>query len=170
MLVRYAGLDKNDIVNGKGFCVSFWTQYCPHRCKGCHNPETWDRNGGVLIEYSDLISQIIKSINANGILRNLSILGGEPLCKENIELVNNIINDIKNVYPNILIYCWTGYTFEELIKNNTIRKTLSNIDILIDGKFILEQRDITLKLRGSKNQRIIKCKQSVNKKELVLYE
>lgn len=170
MLVRYAGLDKNDIVNGKGFCVSFWTQYCPHKCKGCHNSETWDRNGGVLIEYSDLISQIIKSINANGILRNLSILGGEPLCKENIELVNNIINDIKNVYPNILIYCWTGYTFEELIKNNTIRKTLSNIDILIDGKFILEQRDITLKLRGSKNQRIIKCKQSVNKKELVLYE
>ena len=74
MLVRYAGLDKNDIVNGKGFCVSFWTQYCPHRCKGCHNPETWSKDGGLLIEYNDLLQEIIEAIKSNNIIRNFSIL------------------------------------------------------------------------------------------------
>lgn len=95
MLVRYAGLDKNDIVNGKGFNVSFWTQYCPHKCKGCHNPETWAKDGGTLIEYNQLLQEIIEAIKANGIIRNFSILGGEPLCEENIYLVNSLIKDIK---------------------------------------------------------------------------
>ena len=155
MLVRYAGLDKNDIVNGKGFCVSFWTQYCPHRCKGCHNPETWSAVGGKLIEYDDLLKEILEAISANGVLRNFSILGGEPLCENNIELINHLIVDIKKEYPNILIYCWTGGRFEELIKK--YEKTLSFIDVLIDGPFILEQRDVTFNLRGSSNQRIINC-------------
>ena len=114
MLVRYAGLDKNDIVNGKGFNVSFWTQYCPHKCKGCHNPETWSKDGGILIEYNQLLQEILEAIKANGIIRNFSILGGEPLCEENISLVKNLIKDIKKIYPNILIYCWTGYDFEKI--------------------------------------------------------
>jgi len=108
MLIRYAGLDKNDIVNGKGFCVSFWAQYCPHRCKGCHNPETWSETGGLLIEYDNLLKEILQAICANGILRNFSLLGGEPLCEENIDLIEKLIKDIKQQYPNILIYCWTG--------------------------------------------------------------
>lgn len=165
MLVRYAGLDKNDIVNGKGFCVSFWTQYCPYKCKGCHNPETWSAVGGKLIEYDDLLKEILEAISANGILRNFSILGGEPLCENNIELINHLIVDIKKEYPNILIYCWTGGRFEELVKE--YEKTLSLIDVLIDGPFILEQRDVTLKLRGSSNQRIINCKQSIKEKKII---
>lgn len=168
MLVRYAGLDKNDIVNGKGFSVSFWTQYCPHKCKGCHNPETWSKNGGILIEYSKLLQEIIEAIKANGIIRNFSILGGEPLCEENIYLVNSLIEDIKKIYPNILIYCWTGYNFEEI--KEKYKETLENIDVLIDGKFILEKRDVTLQLRGSDNQRIIDCKKSLKDKEILLYE
>lgn len=166
-LVRYAGLDKNDIVNGKGFCVSFWTQYCPHKCKGCHNPETWSKTGGILIEYDKLLAEILEAISANGIVRNFSILGGEPLCEENIGLIRRIIQDVKKVHPQILIYCWTGYKFEDLMQRH--RNILQYIDVLIDGKFILEQRDVTLKLRGSSNQRVIDCKSSIKNKRLVLY-
>ena len=164
-LVRYAGLDKNDIVNGKGFNVSFWTQYCPHKCKGCHNPETWAKDGGTLIEYNQLLQEIIEAIKANGIIRNFSILGGEPLCEENIYLVNSLIKDIKKIYPNILIYCWTGYNFEEI--KEKYKETLENIDILIDGKFILEKRDVTLKLRGSSNQRLIDVKKSLKENKTI---
>ena len=169
-MVRYAGLDKNDILNGEGFCVSFWTQGCPHRCKGCHNPETWDFNNGIEIEYSQLINDIIQSISANGIIRNFSILGGEPFCKENLELVNRIIKDVRKKYPKIKIYCWTGYTYEDLIKDNEAKQILNQIDVLIDGLFILEQRDITLKLKGSLNQRVIDIKNTLLKRRIVLYE
>lgn len=169
-MVRYAGLDKNDMLNGEGFCVSFWTQGCPHRCKGCHNPETWDFDGGLEIEYSSLIDIIIKSINANGITRNFSVLGGEPFCKENLELVNRVVKDVRKKYPKIKIYCWTGYTYEDLIKNNKAKQILNQIDVLIDGLFILEQRDITLKLKGSLNQRVIDVKNTLLKKRIVLYE
>lgn len=168
MLVRYAGLDKNDIVNGKGFCVSFWTQYCPHRCKGCHNPETWSKDGGLLIEYNDLLQEIIEAIKSNNIIRNFSILGGEPLCDENVSLVNNLIKDIKQIYPNILIYCWTGYNFEDI--KDKYKEVLSNIDVLIDGKFIAEQRDVSLHLRGSSNQRVIDCKKSLLENKIILKE
>lgn len=165
MLIRYSGLDKNDIVNGKGFNVSFWTQYCPHRCKGCHNPETWSKNGGILIEYNQLLQEIIEAIHANGIIRNFSILGGEPLCEENISLVKNLIRDIKKIYPDILIYCWTGYDFEEI--KEKYKEILKDIDVLIDGNFILEKRDITLQLRGSSNQRLIDVKKSLEENKTI---
>lgn len=171
MEVRYAGLIENDIVDGKGFSVSFWTQYCPHKCKGCHNPETWSKDGGILIDYNSLLNKIIKAINANGIIRNFSVLGGEPLCPENINLVNNLIKDIKTTYPQILIYCWTGYTIEELTDNfENIPEVLNNIDVLIDGRFILEKRDVSLHLRGSSNQRVIDCKKSISSHQVILYE
>lgn len=169
-MVRYAGLDKNDMLNGEGFCVSFWMQGCPHRCKGCHNPETWDFNNGIEIEYSQLINDIIQSISANGIIRNFSILGGEPLCKENLDLVDNIVTDIRKEYPTIKIYCWTGYKYENIINNSQIKEILKKIDVLIDGLFIIEQRNITLKLRGSLNQRVIDVQNSLLEEKIILYE
>lgn len=153
---RYAGLMTNDFSNGQGVCVSFWVQGCPHKCKGCHNPETWDFYGGKEIPV-DIKGQIIKAICANGITRNFSVLGGEPLCSENLELTEEIIADIRIAFPSIKIFLWTGYTIEELKKqnNNYIKNILNNIDVLIDGKYIQEKRDITLDLRGSTNQRIL---------------
>lgn len=153
---KYAGLITNDFANGVGTCVSFWTQGCPHQCPGCQNPETWDFNGGKEIP-SDIKGQIIKAICANGIIRNFSVLGGEPLCEENLNEINNIILSVRAAFPHIKIFVWTGYTLEEL-KNkndNIINNILSQIDVLIDGPFIEKERDITLELRGSKNQRIL---------------
>lgn len=152
--MKYAGIINNDIANGEGFCVSFWVQGCPHKCNGCHNPETWDFNSG--LEFTeDIFDDLILSINDNNIQRNFSILGGEPLCKENLSLVEEVTKRVRNTYPNIKIFLWTGYTKEYLDNNIDDYETILDlIDVLIDGPFILEKRDIRLKLRGSTNQRI----------------
>ena len=153
---KYAGLNTNDFANGKGVCVSFSTQGCPHHCPGCQNPETWDFEGGKDLP-TDIRGQITKAICANGITRNFSILGGEPLCPQNIEEVDNIVTSVRAAFPHIKIFLWTGYTLDELQKqeNKHIINILSHIDVLIDGPYIENERDITLDLRGSKNQRIL---------------
>lgn len=153
---RYAGLITNDFANGEGVCVSFWVQGCPHKCHGCQNPETWDFSGGKELPM-DIRGQIVKAICANGITRNFSVLGGEPLCEENLEEVDQIITTVRTAFPHIKIFVWTGYTLEELQKNTNphIISILSQIDTLIDGPYIEEERDITLDLRGSKNQRVL---------------
>ena len=144
---KYAGIKYNDIVDGEGVCVSFWTQGCPHKCQGCHNPQTWSFDGGEEIP-NDLEKQIIEAIGANGIQRNFSILGGEPLCNENLSLIQGIVKSVKNVYPSIKIFVWSGYTIEELSgrrrSNEVLNDILSNIDVLIEGRYIQEKRDLTL--------------------------
>lgn len=159
--MRLAGLKLNDCIDGEGISVSLWTQGCPHRCKGCHNPETWDFNGGYEDEANNIRGQIVKALSANNTQRNFSVLGGEPLCKQNREDVLTILTAVRMAYPNIKIFLWTGYIYEELIKedDDTIKNILSKIDILIDGPFIEKERDISLYLRGSRNQRVIDLKQ-----------
>lgn len=152
--MRIANIKYNDVVDGDGVCLSVWFQGCPHKCKGCHNPETWDFNGGYEIEYQELENIVLKEINKNGILRNLSLLGGEPLYMPNLEYTVKLSKAVHKKYPNIKIYCWTGFTYEALIKRYG-KEILNDIDILIDGPFILNERDITLYLRGSKNQRVL---------------
>lgn len=149
--MKYAGLIKNDIVNGEGVCVSFWTQGCPFKCKGCHNPQTWDFDGGKDLP-NDIKGQIVKAISDNNITRNFSILGGEPLCEQNIELVKEILLAVKAAYPHIKVFLWTGYELED-IKDTFI---LEKVDVLITGPYIEEQRDITLPLRGSYNQKVLR--------------
>lgn len=152
--MRVAGLTKNDTTNGEGICVSLWVQGCPHRCKGCHNPESWDFNGGEYINNWRLIEQISEAITANGIQRNFSILGGEPFAPQNINDTYQILWHIKEKFPSIKTFVWTGYTLQQLqdLYEDTL---LDNVDVLIDGPFIKAERDITLKFRGSKNQRIL---------------
>lgn len=154
--MRYAGIIRNDILAAPGICISFFTQGCPNHCEGCHNPETWDFNGGKEFTHETL-SSIISALTANGIKRNLAIMGGEPLCQENLFLVNLIIRSVKEALPDTKIYIYTGYIYEELVKkqDKTLQDILNNTTVLIDGPFIKEQRDITLFMRGSKNQRIL---------------
>lgn len=152
--IRLAGIKENDIVDGDGICVSVWTQGCPHRCPGCHNPETWEFNGGEEYNQEEVIKHIVDLIGKNGIFRGLSILGGEPFCEENQEFSIKLAAAAHEKYPHCCIYCWTGYTFEELKKMYKLDVLLKDIDILIDGRYIDSQRDITLKWRGSPNQQI----------------
>lgn len=155
--MKYAGINENDIADSNcGVCVSFWTQGCPHRCPGCHNPETWDFDGGLDLP-EDYLERISEGITANGLQRNLSILGGEPLCDENKELTNSVINFVTNKFKNIKVTIWTGYTLENLISknDNILENILSKVYLLVDGPFVKEQRSLNIPLRGSKNQRLL---------------
>ena len=168
--MKIAGLIKNDMVDGSGFCVSLWTQGCPHRCPGCHNPETWDFNGGTVITLDELEKEIFEALNANGVERNFSVLGGEPLCEENLYDVAKIISKVRHNFPDRKIFVWTGYTYEELKKKNNpvLNALFSDIDILIDGRFEIDKRDITLWLRGSRNQRVIDMQKTLETGMVVL--
>ena len=161
-MIRIAGINKNDMVNGEGVCVSLFLQGCPFHCEGCHNPETWNPNGGDAWYEEELIQDIIDAIAANGIQRNLSILGGEPLdTDDKKEFCKQLIYKVKDKYPDIKIYLWTGYLYEDLKDKPELKYILNNIDILIDGPFNIKERDITLPLRGSRNQRVIKFNKEV---------
>ena len=154
---KYNTIISNDISNGEGICVSFFVQGCPHHCPGCFNEETWDFNYGH--EYTEDVKwKIIKLISANGIQRNFSVLGGEPLALQNIDMTYDIVKAVRHAYPDIIITLWTGYIFDELIKqsNEKILDILDMIDVLIDGPFIEKEKDLSLKLRGSRNQHIRK--------------
>ena len=158
--MKYAGIIKNDVAAGEGVCVTFFTQGCDKHCPGCHNPETWDFDGGYTFTQTTL-DNIIHAIQANGIQRNFCIMGGEPLHPNNLFLTDLLITEIKKHFPKIKIYVWTGYKYEQLLdrSENLLQNILRNIDVLIDGPFIQEERDITLPMRGSRNQRIIELKE-----------
>ena len=158
--MKYAGIIKNDIAAAPGVCVSFFVQGCPHHCPGCFNPETWDFDGGKEFSYETL-EQIINGLTANGVKRSLCILGGEPLCENNEFLTNLVISSVKQKLPEVKVYIWTGYTYEELIKKNSpkVNQILHMADYLIDGPYIETLRDITLEMRGSSNQRIINLRE-----------
>ena len=154
--MRYAGINKNDFAAAPGVSVTFFTQGCPHRCLGCHNPETWDFNGGK--EFTpQVLNEIIEALTANGIQRNLSIMGGEPLCEENLFLTLLVISQIREKLPGTKVYLWTGFYYEDLLKNSSshLQKILELVDVLIDGPYDESLRDITLPMRGSSNQNII---------------
>lgn len=161
-MIRIAGINENDFVNGKGVSVSLFLQGCPFHCKGCHNPETWNPDGGEVWDWNELINHILELITANGIQRNLSILGGEPLdTYDKRDFIRLLIKVVKSRFPDIKICIWTGYTYDQLIEIVDAGEILANIDYLIEGQFILEQRDVTLKWRGSRNQNIINLKKGV---------
>lgn len=154
--MKYAGIIKNDMSAAPGVSVSFFTQGCPHHCKGCHNPETWNFEGGKEFT-NETLNEILTALQANGIKRSFAVMGGEPLCQENSFLTYLVIKTVKDQYPDTPIYIWTGYYYEDLLKdrNPRISQILELTDVLVDGPYVENLRDITLPLRGSSNQSII---------------
>ena len=158
--MKYAGIIYNDFSAAPGVSLTFFTQGCPHHCPGCHNPETWDFDGGKTVP-ADIIEKIYNGLTDRGIKRTFCIMGGEPLCPDNIFLTNLLVTEIKNRLPDQKIYIWTGYLYEDLLtdSNPKMKHILGTIDCLIDGPYIEELRDITLPMRGSSNQRVIELKE-----------
>ena len=165
--MRFSKIKDNDIANGIGITMSLWTQGCPHHCKGCFNTETWDYNGGKEFTNEDL-NYILNNINKNNIKRNLAILGGEPLCPQNVKGIIELCKQFKRVYPEKMIYLWTGYVVEDF--NFTQKKIFKYIDVLIDGKFEEDKKNLSIMLRGSSNQRVIDVNKSLNNNNIVMYE
>lgn len=155
--MNFAGINENDVADcDDGLCVSLWFQGCPHHCPFCHSSSTWDVNCGSIINNDDVVERLSEMIAEDGIMRNLSILGGEPLAEYNRADCYYIISNIRKMFPNIKIYLWTGYTKEELdsMRDIIIEGIFCYINVLIDGRYVHELRDTSLRLRGSSNQKV----------------
>ena len=144
--MRVMNIIHDSVVDGEGLRTAIFFSGCSHHCKGCHNPQSWKYENGKEMTVTDIINEI----KSNPIC-DVTLSGGDPFyqTKEIITLVK----EIKKLNKNIWIY--SGYTLEEILVDEQKKELLSYCDVLVDGKFILEQRDLTLKFRGSRNQRII---------------
>ena len=164
--IRIAGVVRESIVDGPGLRFTVFCQGCPHHCEGCHNMATHDFSGG----YDCEISKIMDAIDQNPLLDGVTFSGGEPMCQP--EAFYNLAVQVKERGLNIVTY--TGFTYEELLqmteKDKWIKGLLELTDILIDGRFVLEERDLTLQFRGSRNQRVIDMNLTRSSGELTLAE
>ena len=173
--MHYATIKYYDIANGEGVRTSLFVSGCRHHCKECFNQVAWDFEYGE--EFTkETEDKIIASLSPSYI-RGLSLLGGEPMEKENQEALLGLIKRVKVEAPDKDIWIYSGFTFEELIGEKDSRayspiskEILSLCDVLVDGRFILEEKDISLQFRGSRNQRIIMLKPFFEKGELVLWK
>lgn len=167
--MKMAGFYDESMSNGLGWRAVLFVSGCPHHCPGCHNKVAQDYNYGQEFNKEEIINRICE----NSILKGITISGGEPLCKENIPEVLDFIKDVKKVRPNFNVWCYSGYTLEQLEQRNdeVTKETLKEIDVLVDGRFIEEQKKPGLKFRGSANQRILdvqKCLQENKPVEMAI--
>lgn len=193
--MNYHNITYPDMNNGDGLRVVLWLSGCSHHCYNCQNPQTWDANSGILFDESareELFRELDKDY-----ISGLTLTGGDPLFEENLDDVLDLVTEINKRYntpqdivcdkeynhnilnqntdeirlllPEKTIWLYSGYTFEECLLNTKRREILKNTDVMVDGRYIDSQRDITLKWRGSSNQRVIDIKQSIKQNELVLY-
>ncbi len=170
--MNYGNIKFNDIANGEGVRTSLFVSGCTHHCKNCFNPETWDFNYGKPFtrEVEDKIIASLSPSHINGI----TLLGGEPMEIANQNALLPFVKRVKEKYPNKTIWCYSGYLFDsELLGNSrahgpNTRELLSYIDVLVDGEFKQDLKDITLRFKGSSNQRVIDVKQSLKQNKVVL--
>ena len=161
--MRYNKIRKMDIANGEGVRVSIFFQGCAFHCKKCCNPETWDFDGGE--EFGDeQIDQIIELAKPNHIA-GLSILGGEPMHPKNIEGTTELAKAFKARFPQKDLWIWSGYNFDKDLKDKEVVKYA---DVIVDGRFIEESKNPTLKWRGSSNQRIINVPETLKTNQITL--
>lgn len=165
--MNYHTITYPDQNNGDGLRVVLWLSGCSHHCYNCQNPQTWDANSGILFDESAR-EELFRELNKDYI-SGLTLTGGDPLYEANLDGVLDLVNEIRLLLPEKTIWLYSGYTFEECLLNTKRREILKNTDVMVDGRYIDSQRDITLKWRGSSNQRVIDIKQSIKQNELVLY-
>lgn len=171
--MNYGEIKKCDIANGEGVRVSLFVSGCTHHCKGCFNAETWDFNFGKPFS-GEVEDEIIEALKP-GYIVGLTLLGGEPMEPVNQAALLPFVKKVKETYPKKNIWCYTGYTLDEDLKEGGKAYTeataplLSMIDVLVDGEFVEELKDIRLSFRGSSNQRIIDVKKTLAAGEVVLY-
>lgn len=164
--IRIAGIVAESVVDGPGLRYTIFTQGCRHNCKACHNPQTHDFNGGYVVDTDNLFNEMLE----DPLIKGMTFSGGEPF--EQPKPLAELAAKVHAVGGDIISY--TGYTYEQLLnnaaKNPSIMDLLKQTDVLIDGPFILEERDLTLKFRGSKNQRVIDVKESLKSGKVITFE
>lgn len=166
-MTNIIGINFESIVDGDGVRVVIFFSGCNHHCKGCHNPETHDFNAGRLFSI-DLQKQIAEYVRETPFISGVTLSGGDPMYSA--ESVIPFLKELKSLSPASTVWVYSGFTYEEITADPSMRELLGMCDVLVDGPFILEQRDITLSYRGSRNQRIIDVQASQKAGEIVLYQ
>ncbi len=172
--MNYADIKRIDVANGPGIRVSLFVSGCTHHCDGCFNPETWDFAYGNLFTEKEM-DEIIEELRPAHI-KGFTLLGGEPFEYVNQQGVLPLLRRIKEELPEKTVWCYTGYLFDKDIKSKMMvkwpetREMIKYIDILVDGEFKKELKDLKLRFRGSSNQRIIDVKKSLESNEVVLWD
>ena len=166
--MNYEKVDKCSVSNGAGVRTVLWVSGCDVHCHNCHNPQTWDFNSG--IPFTDDTMQEILYDLSKPYIKGLTLSGGHPLDPHNAPKVLEIVKRVKMVFPNKDIWIYSGYEWEDIIKNETLREILKYTDVLVDGAYIDELRDISLPFRGSSNQRIIDVEKSLTENKVILWE
>lgn len=181
--MNYSGISECDVLNGTGFRVVLFVSGCSHRCYNCQNPKTWDKNFGH--PFTEKTKQYIFNCLDKDYIDGITITGGDPLYENNLDEVLKLVQEIRISFPEKTIWLYTGYDFN-LLKSQyneykytpfasnadewlTRWEIISNVNVLVDGEYIDEQKDLTLKWRGSKNQNCIDVKQSLAQNRVVLY-
>lgn len=170
--MNYATFRTHDVANGPGVRVSLFVSGCTHRCKGCFNAEAWDFSYGE--PYTAELEERIISALAPDYIKGFSLLGGEPFEPSNQETLVGLLERIKATYPQKSVWCYTGYDFERDIlacrlgAPDITRRMIGAVDVLVDGEFVEEKKDLSLRFRGSSNQRIINVPASLKRGEVVL--
>ncbi|MBQ3785882.1 MAG: anaerobic ribonucleoside-triphosphate reductase activating protein [Lachnospiraceae bacterium] len=153
--MRYHNITKDDMKNGDGLRVCLWVAGCAHCCKECHNPQTWDPNGGIPFDEAakqEIFEQLDKSY-----ISGITFTGGDPLHYANVDGITELAQEIKEKYPDKTIWMYTGSVWDEVIN----LPVMKYVDVLVDGEFEIEKRDVTLMWKGSSNQRVIDVQASL---------
>ena len=169
--MNYSDIKYTDMINGKGIRVTIFVSGCSHRCKGCFNKETWNPEYGV--PFTDEIKENIFEYfeRFDSAMQGLSILGGDPTYYKNVETLTKFCEEFKNRFPKKDIWIWSGFTWEQIVEDVKKYNLIKNCDILVDGKFMEELKDVNLRWRGSSNQRVINIQETIkNDNQIVLYE
>lgn len=182
--MRYARIDSCECCNGNDVGMSLYTQGCNQRCPGCFNSDIWDCFGGK--QWSNKAKNQVLDVLSKSYIKRMSLVGGEPLLPQNVADLADLVQRVKQCYPDKKIWVWSGYTWPQIYataydmtgtseeipqdvwtieEKRALQVILETIDVLVDGPFIQEQRDITLKWRGSKNQRVLDVKETLSQKD-----
>ncbi len=169
--MKYHNITKADMLNGEGLRVVLWVSGCSHKCPGCQNVLTWDPEDGVAFD-DETIKEIYHELDQDW-CSGITLSGGDPLYLGNRKMIRDLVMNIRKLYPHKTIWSYTGYTWEELMAqrelDQNLEDVLQNIDVLLEGRFILSKAEQKLHYVGSANQRIIDVPKSLDKEEIVLF-
>lgn len=164
--MNYIKVTKNDIANGEGIGVALWVSGCTCHCYNCHNPQTWDFNSGVPFT-EETMQEILIALDRPYISR-LTLSGGHPLEPQNAPEILKIVKRVRMVFPNKNIWIYSGYTWEHIMQGELLAGIMKYTDVLVDGEFVEELKDISLPFRGSSNQRIINVQESLKQNKVII--
>ena len=163
--MNYSGISECDVLNGTGFRVVLFVSGCSHRCYNCQNPKTWDENFGH--PFTENTKQYIFNCLDKDYIDGITITGGDPLYENNLDEILKLVHEFRISFPEKTIWLYTGYSYSDIFRGQS--SCLSLCDVLVDGRYIDEQRDVTKKWAGSKNQQVINVKESIKNNKIILY-